>query len=272
MLLKLLAGVLNPSLSLRQLTDRRSKDVQHLIKAPLQAPGEAHLAILKMGVSIWNHWRSQNPQVRPVLANASLTGLDLENVNLSGANLSGANLSRCYLYEADFQGADLRKANFSRAGLIGANLHKANLSGANLNRTYLAQSDLSHANLSRASLQEADLHLALLTRAALKQATLAKTVMTDCLDLTLAQLQAAQDAHLALCPPLLETQLSLVAVSSHNELETSELETSELEAYPTHKAIARTKHRTTLCDRQCASSANPSPQAEASIRTLCPTT
>lgn len=168
---------------------------------------ETHIAILKMGVSIWNCWRSQAPLKTPLLVNADLTGLALENVNLCGANLSGANLSGCYLYDADFQGANLRWANLSRAGLIGANFHRADLSGANLSQAYLAQSDLSNASLVETCLKEADLQSALVTGAIFTKANLAKTAMTDCFDLTLAQLQSAQNAHLAFCPEGLGVQL-----------------------------------------------------------------
>lgn len=158
-----------------------------------------HLAILQMGVAIWNRWRVKDPLTTPVLTNADLSGLDLENINLCRADLRGANLSGCYLYDADFQGANLRRANLCRAGLIGANFHRANLSGADLSHAYLAQSDLSNANLSSARLQEADLQAALLTEATFNRTQIAKAEMTDCFDLTVAQLAVAQDAHLAFC-------------------------------------------------------------------------
>ena len=167
----------------------------------------AHLAILQLGVPIWNRWRMKEPATIPDLENVSLHGLDLENVNLCYANLSGADLSGCYLYDADFQEANLRQANLGRAGLIGANFHRADLRGANLKHAYLAQSDLSNADLSNACLQEASLQSALLTKARLHQTCLAKAELSDCFDLTASQLSAAQDAPLAFCTDKLRAEL-----------------------------------------------------------------
>ena len=171
---------------------------------------KAHLAILHLGVAIWNCWRAQEPLTTPVLVGADLSGLDLENINFCQTNLSGADLSGSYLYDADFQGACLRNANLSRAGLIGANFHKADLSYADLSRAYLSQSDLSNANLLSACLEEADLESALLTSASFKQANLLKAALTDCFDITFAQLKAAQNAHLACCPAAMQAQLATI--------------------------------------------------------------
>ena len=204
MVFKLVASANQPSLlrlSLRSLFGRPAEG------APVTEQDNAHFAILKMGVAIWNHWRVQEPITRPLLCDADLTGLDLENVNFCNTDLSGANLSGCYLYDADFQGANLRNANLSRAGLIGASFHSADLSQANLSQAYLAHSDLSSANLHKACLQEADLQSALLTKTKFEKASLAKAAMTDCFDLTLSQLQSAQDADLAFCPTSFRVQL-----------------------------------------------------------------
>ena len=176
-----------------------------------------HLAILQMGVAIWNRWRVKDPLIAPSLKNADLSGLDLENINLCGADLRGADLSGCYLYDADFQNADLRWANLCRAGLIGANFHRANLSGANLKHAYLAQSDLSNADFSSACLQEADLQAALLTQAIFTSTNLAKAELNDCFDLTVAQLEVAEDARLAFCADSLKAMLSLPGKDSTSE-------------------------------------------------------
>jgi len=42
-----------------------------------------HLARIKQGVSIWNNWRNENPELRP-----DLGGSDLRELNLRGAQLS----------------------------------------------------------------------------------------------------------------------------------------------------------------------------------------
>jgi hypothetical protein len=126
---------------------------------------EEHLAQLKQGVEAWNRWREDNPELRPDLAGANLTGalltgvdLDgahLRRTNLSGANLSeadlrGANLSRAILIKADLDetnltGADLREANLGVANFLGTNLTGADLTGAAIGGTIFADVDLSTA-------------------------------------------------------------------------------------------------------------------------------
>jgi len=54
---------------------------------------EQHLDIIKKGVTNWNEWRKNNPDIKP----------DLCKADLSKANLRGA-----YLGEADLHEADLR--------------------------------------------------------------------------------------------------------------------------------------------------------------------
>ena len=173
------------------------------------ADTQNHHAILEMGVSIWNQWRASEPLTAPNLQNADLSGLELENVNLARADLRGANLANAYLYDADFQQADLRGAILVRSTLVGANLCKANLSGAVLEHAYLNQSDLSSANLTGACLQEADLQCALMMKATLVNATLAAAEMTESEGLTVLQLKAAKDSHLA----FLRTDLTCLPAS-----------------------------------------------------------
>ena len=49
---------------------------------------DEHVALLKQGVTAWNAWRKENPDIRPDLNEA-----DLERASLSGANLKWADLS-----------------------------------------------------------------------------------------------------------------------------------------------------------------------------------
>jgi hypothetical protein len=98
-----------------------------------------HLAILKQGVQAWNRWRQENPQVRPNLRKARLSGQDLRSVNFSDANLRradlrGADLSQSYLRRADLRranlsGGTLREADFTSAILIETDLQGAVLDG-----------------------------------------------------------------------------------------------------------------------------------------------
>ena len=60
---------------------------------------EEHVALLKQGVEVWNKWREENPDIRPDLSEADLTGANLARrepatgADLRGADLSGANLA-----------------------------------------------------------------------------------------------------------------------------------------------------------------------------------
>ncbi len=75
----------------------------------------AHLKILTMeGVSAWNKWRDENPDIRPDLRESILPGLDLSGADLSAANLSGAGLSR----------ANLSGANLSVHEITGSESHR----------------------------------------------------------------------------------------------------------------------------------------------------
>jgi uncharacterized protein YjbI with pentapeptide repeats len=89
---------------------------------------DEHVALLKQGVTAWNAWRAENPDIRP----------DPDGANISGADLASADLP-----------ADLKtfRANL-RANLIDAGLSD---SEANL------EADLSDANLRTASLLAAEL-------------------------------------------------------------------------------------------------------------------
>lgn len=58
---------------------------------------EQHRAKLREGVEVWNQWRRDNPELKP----------DLYQANLSGANLSGADLSQAHLWNIIFAATDL---------------------------------------------------------------------------------------------------------------------------------------------------------------------
>jgi hypothetical protein len=89
---------------------------------------EAHLERLRRGVTAWNAWREENPEIKPDLREAHLVGID---------HLCGVDLRKANLYKADLHYTDLFKANLSmasceRADLRGADLREANLHWADL--------------------------------------------------------------------------------------------------------------------------------------------
>ncbi len=164
-----------------------------------------HIERLKQGPEIWNKWRKENPNVRPNLSCADLSGANFNSVsiigpNLEGADLYGANLifanlasarlKNSYLLNAKLVGADLRSANltganlslvdFRWANLSGASLTGANLHHAGLNDTNLIGSDLMSANLEGASLKNANLKGANLEYAQLTGTTLDGAIFRNC--------------------------------------------------------------------------------------------
>jgi TIR domain/Pentapeptide repeats (8 copies) len=154
-------------------------------------PNGDQVLILKGGVSVWNEWRHQHPDVRPDLSCADLRGLDVGCYNEDyyhemdelrheiemgeGTFVSILDLTEEQIVVDDDDmypqnGFDLRKANLSNVMLDGASLVGAHLAGANLEEATLDGCNLVHAslrdaNLSGASLQGANLRFADLTRA-----------------------------------------------------------------------------------------------------------
>src|SRR5262245_18927709 len=124
-----------------------------------------HLEVLNRGVEKWNQWRKDNPDVRPDLEGADLSGAtlimaDLSGVNLIGAGLIKANLSEVNLIKANLSEANLIRANLSGATLGGADLRKAGFSWANLSEADLREADLSKASVGFTILGSNDLSLA----------------------------------------------------------------------------------------------------------------
>jgi uncharacterized protein YjbI with pentapeptide repeats len=138
---------------------------------------DKHIAQLRKGVAAWNAWRKQNPDIRPDLIEANLSGMDLSEANLRevylggatlvGANLHKSDLSRANLFDADLSGANLWNAyaaqaklfqtNFFQASLNQVCFNSAKLSGANLRKSELIGASLSYADLSGTALTEANL-------------------------------------------------------------------------------------------------------------------
>ena len=69
---------------------------------------EEHLVKLTEGVSVWNEWRKNSPDIRP----------DLRGAELKGVNLQGAQLQEANLRWGQHQGADLRDVEGLTKGQI----------------------------------------------------------------------------------------------------------------------------------------------------------
>jgi uncharacterized protein YjbI with pentapeptide repeats len=65
-------------------------------------PNAEHFEINQQGVTVCNHWRTQNTESRPDLRNAQLDGAEQVGVNLREGNLSEASLVGAHLSNAKF--------------------------------------------------------------------------------------------------------------------------------------------------------------------------
>lgn len=131
---------------------------------------EEHVAILKLGVEVWNQWR-QRERIAP----------DLRWADLRDSHLAGIDFRYAKLNCVDFRGADLTDADFLVAAVIQANLSMANLTGANLYNAWVSDSNFSDADLSFTDLRLQDISGADFSRAILNGAIL------DGFDLTQAK-------------------------------------------------------------------------------------
>src|SRR5215510_3284905 len=116
------------------------------------------LARLKFGVTAWNAWRREHPDLVINLDGADLNGMILTGIDFSRVSLRGASLHATNLMNGDLRQADLTAANLAEADLIAARLEGAILTGANLHEADLRDADLTNAQYSVDDLKGA-LHL-----------------------------------------------------------------------------------------------------------------
>lgn len=150
---------------------------------------QQQLAVLKLGIDVWNKWRDEHPNAEIDLSKSDLSNINLieafagsrfpsfHRANLGGVHLGKANLSETNFHKADLAGADLseadlRGADLSEAYLKGADFRKANLTGARLSEADLRGANLSFANLTEVRLNDANLSTAHLIQSNLKKADL----------------------------------------------------------------------------------------------------
>ncbi len=137
-----------------------------------------HLKILEQGVTVWNKWREENPEVKPDLRETNFFKRNFSEANFSDTDLSEANLSEASLSEAFLLNTNLFKANLTKATFVDANLRGANLSFANLSASDLMDANCRRANFSFANLSASDLMDANCYRANFFQANLFKAILS----------------------------------------------------------------------------------------------
>ena len=59
---------------------------------PERMANQEHVDHLEQGVTHWNQWRHEHPDIRPILIKANLSQADLSGANLSQADLRQAGL------------------------------------------------------------------------------------------------------------------------------------------------------------------------------------
>ena len=57
---------------------------------PERIANQEHVDHLEQGVTHWNQWRHEHPDIRPILIKANLSEANLIRADLSGADLSRA--------------------------------------------------------------------------------------------------------------------------------------------------------------------------------------
>jgi hypothetical protein len=105
-------------------------------------PNQRHLNKLNEGVTAWNKWREECPEIFP----------DLRKAHLYGKALTGIDFRRTNLDNADLSNANLCGVSFSYASLCQTNLSGAKLRNANLYRTNFKETILQRTNFHKASL------------------------------------------------------------------------------------------------------------------------
>jgi len=134
--------------------------------------------------NLWNRWRTENPEIKPDLSGAVLTGKILGPAILKTTNLRNANLRSIRFNSEDIMDkdgslfgivpVDLRGADFSYASL-----DKANLTDAFLDDAILTGATLTSTNFTGASLLGADFTCATMGRTIFGKNNLSKAKALD---------------------------------------------------------------------------------------------
>lgn len=151
-------------------------------------------------------WELSHPGITPAArtdnflllaanGNAEWKSAILKKLTLADADLSGTNLDSASFVSCDFANADLSRGSMNRTGfdlcdLSHANLSESNLRNSSLFKATLVETDFRNANLLSASLEQANARKASFVAAKMGDIFLAMTDLTEA-DLTGADLSGA---------------------------------------------------------------------------------
>lgn len=134
---------------------------------------QEHLKIFRQGVSIWNQWRSENPDLKPDLSHTDLSDIDLSNTSILNTDMSHADLSESNFTDANFFAVNLlgsifKNTNFIRIifpkknQVVGdryfVNIFSSDNNKFNLSNTNLSFSILRKANFFRVKFYDVIMH------------------------------------------------------------------------------------------------------------------
>ncbi|MDP4999197.1 MAG: toll/interleukin-1 receptor domain-containing protein [Saprospiraceae bacterium] len=116
----------------------------------------SHLEYLLRGVSYWNSWRLQEPELKPDLSDIRLGNQSLENANLQGVNLSGSVFVGTNLNFANLRDADLRRVSWEKVSALGADFSGADFGDSHLKLCNFSMAILLQTQLSGTTLVDCD--------------------------------------------------------------------------------------------------------------------
>lgn len=176
-----------------------------------------HLSYLRRGVSAWNQWRDDEPDVKPDLSNlvfsevladiSQCQGQDQDSksqdqdktqdnntqdsstlprqicfvgANFSEVNLNSATIANINLRDANFNNANLESANITNVNLENAIITNVNANNAVFSDSRLFKTDLEGATLQHSKFWNSDLREINLWNADLEYAVLSGVSLVNC--------------------------------------------------------------------------------------------
>ena len=126
---------------------------------------QEHFKIFQQGISIWNQWRRENPDLEPDLSYADLSDIDLSNTSILNADMSYVDLSESNFSNTKFFSVNLSSSIFKNTNFIKVVFPKTKdlARGGESISIYLLGSydpnkcfNFNHTNLSYAILRKAN--------------------------------------------------------------------------------------------------------------------